>query len=218
MMIERLYFTTLVRGMSELRANPLRLERFFLSQGLELSEVRSIREWFDAAQPSVNQAFPRHGVSRFPGVFIVLDEESEQQKFLDDSAGNLTMSEALDLGYADLVGVDVKSSIYQYKHHLLIVADNPDKCLYLYHIVRYLMMRHRDELERGGLLYTHYSGSDAYPDADYLPETFFVRRFSIRALAQSQAYNESARLGLVSSVGEISIESGSVTVSGVDNG
>ena len=190
MMIERLYFTAVEQGFRVLRANPTRIERFFAAQGLSQTEIRSIRDWFEAASPSVNQAYPRHGVSKLPGVFIVLDEEGEQQKFLDDSAGYLSMEEAMLDGMPELAGVEIKSSLYQYKHHLLIVADNPDKCLYLYHIVRYILTKQRDELERHGLLFSQFSGGDAAPDPDYLPETFFVRRLTIKAMAQAQVLGE----------------------------
>lgn len=190
MMLERLYFSAISQGLAELRANPLRLERFFAALGLSQTEVRSIRAWFEAAEPSVNQAYPRHGISKIPGVFIVLDEEGEQQKYLDDSAGYLSAEEAVEGGFAELAGVEIKSSIYQYKHHILIVTDNPDKCLYLYHIVRYILTKQRDELERHGLLYTQFSGGDASPDPDYLPETFFIRRLTIRAMAQAQVIDE----------------------------
>jgi hypothetical protein len=218
MMIERLYFTVLKQGFAELRANPLRIERFFSSLGLSKDEVRSIRAWFEASDPSVNQAYPRHGASRFPGVFIVLEEENEQQKFLNDSAGFLTPEEVFAENIPELVGMEIKSSIYQYKHHLLIVADNPDKCLYLYHITRYVLTRQRDELERYGLLYSQFSGADAAPDPNYLPETFFVRRLTVRAMAQAQVVNESERFMPISAVGEISLEDGTVGLFGVDNG
>lgn len=190
MMLERLYFSAISQGLAELRANPLRIEKFFASLGLAQTEIRSIRTWFEVAEPSVNQAYPRHGISKFPGIFIVLDEEGEQQKFLDDSAGFLTSDEAEAMGALELAGVEIKSSLYQYKHHLLIVADNPDKCLYLYHIVRYILTKQRDELERHGLLYSQFSGGDAAPDPDYLPETFFVRRLTIKAMAQAQVMHE----------------------------
>lgn len=218
MMIERLYFTVLQQGFAELRANPLRIERFFLSLGLSRDEVRSIRAWFESANPSVNQAYPRHGASRFPGVFIVLEEENEQQKFLNDSAGFLTPEEAFEDNLPELVGVEIKSSIYHYKHHLLVVADNPDKCLYLYHITRYVLTRQRDELERYGLLYSQFSGADAAPDPNYLPETFFVRRLTVRCLAQAQVVNETERFMPISAIGEISLEDGSVGLFGVDDG
>lgn len=218
MMLERLYFAVLRQGLDELRANPLRVERFFASMGLARDEVRSIRTWFETANPSVNQAYPRHGASRFPGVFIVLDEETEQQKFLNDSGGFITEEEALLAQYPELVGNEVKTSIYQYRHHLLVVADNPDKCLYLYHIVRYILTRQRDELERLGVLHSQFSGADAVPDPNYLPETFFVRRLSIRALAQAQVVSEAERFLPLSGVGEISLEDGSVGLFGVDDG
>ena len=199
MMLERLYYAVLTRSLIELRDNPERLERLFYSFGLDQTEVRSIREWFLAAQPSVNQAYPRHGVSKFPGVFIVLEEEKEQQKFLDDSGGIFSLEEAEASNLLELAGVEVKSSIYQFVHHLLIVADNPDKCLYLYQIIRYFLTRQRDELENLGLLHSQFSGGDAAPNPDYLPETFFVRRLTIRALAQVQAYNEAERYAPLSS-------------------
>ena len=211
MMLERLYYTVLVQGFAELKANPLRLERFFASLGLEQTEVRSIRDWFTAAAPSVNQAYPRHGVSKFPGVFIVLEEESEQQKFLDDSAGFLSLAEAEEADALEMTGVEIKSSIYQYKHHLLIVADNPDKCLYLYHIVRYIMTRQRDELERHGVLYSQFSGGDATPDPDYLPETFFVRHLSIRALAQAQVLDESELFAPINSLYTVNVTAVPIT-------
>jgi hypothetical protein len=218
MMIERLYFTALTEGFAQLRLNPLRLEHFFLTLGLSREEVRSIRSWFEAANPSVNQAYPRHGSSRFPGVFIVLDEEVEQQKFLDDSGGLITTDEAFLDQVPELVGYEIKTSVYQYKHHLLIVADNPDKCLYLYQIVRYVLTRQRDNLERQGILHSQFSGADAAPDPNYLPETFFVRRLSIRALAQAQVVSEDERLLPLTAVNEISLESGNVALFGVDDG
>jgi hypothetical protein len=218
MMIERLYFNVLSQGFAQLRLHPLRIERFFLAQGLLRDEVRSIRAWFEAANPSVNQAYPRHGASRFPGVFIVLDEEQEQQKFLNDSAGVLGPDNLDVITYPELLGMEVKSSIYQYKHHLLVVADNPDKCLYLYHLSRYILTRYRDDLEANGILFSQFSGADAAPDPNYLPETFFVRRLTIRAMAAAHVVNEDERFLPLTAVSGASVEDGTVGLFGVDDG
>lgn len=200
MMLERLFFRVIQQGFEELRANPHRLERFLQLLGLTMTEIRSIRAWFETSNPSVNQAYPRHGASRFPGVFIVLEGEDEEQKFLDDSGGFISEDEAVYIGQPELANVQIRTSLFRYHHHILVVADNPDKCLYLYHITRYILSKQRDELERHGVLHFVMTAADALPDPNYLPETFFIRRLSTKVLAQAQVYDEGASFAPISQV------------------
>jgi hypothetical protein len=196
MMLERAYYTTIAQGFQDIRDRPQLLEHFFLSMGLAREEVRSIRNWFISAEPSVNHAFPRHGASKFPGVFIVLESEDERQKVLDDFGGLVSFDDAIAENYPELGGAEIRTSFYEYRFNLFIVADNPDKCLYLFQLVRYILTAQHKELQKFGVLVSNITGSDLAPNPEYLPETFFIRRMIVKITAQAPVYEPPPRFGL----------------------
>lgn len=208
-MIERSIYTALTTGIAWLAAKPRRVYTLFKRLGLSDTEAAGVQTWFTAHVPNVIHSYPRIGETKFPAICIVLGDESESTKFLDDSGGIINAEDAETLGSLGLVGAEITTSISSFEYHLLVIANEPDMTIYLYQIVRNILMQQRAFLKSdAGLLDQAMSGADLVPDPRYMPDHLFVRRLTLKCLAETPFIGEAPSSGLVRSVDGIFVDDG----------
>lgn len=189
-MIERLIFTALEEGIAELLADLSRLDRYFEERHcLEAAEVVKIRQFFKDQPPDVIHNYPRKDAS-FPLYCVVLGNENESKKFLDDTAGFVTMAEAEALLDSGLYGTEIKSSIYSHTHHVMVFTEHPDVTIWYYELAKYFLTRQRDFFKTQGVLDTHFAGQDMAPNSGYAPEWLFVRRLTMSSQSELAVFDD----------------------------
>jgi hypothetical protein len=190
-MIERLIYTALQDGITELKNDPQRLELFF-SRRAELSdaEIASIKTKFLAKPPEIIHNYPRSD-SPFPVFAIVLGNEDESQKFLDDFGGVVGSDELEGLS-GDFLGSEERSSIYRHTYNVLIYTENADVTMWYYELVKYFMVRKRKFFKSKGVLTSRFGGTDLKPDGGLVPEFLFVRQFSMSCQSELTIYDDKA--------------------------
>ena len=179
-MIERLIYTALQAGITELLENPLRFHRIFVDYyGLTDGETAKIREYFEANPPKVIHSYARED-SKFPLYAIILQSEMETDKALGDYGGMITFDEALAAGDSGASGAEVFGSIFTYNYEIITYAKLPDVTLYYYYLAKYFMIREREYFVENDLFDLNLGGLDLAPDPRYLPAHLFGRtlRFS----------------------------------------
>lgn len=174
-MIERLIFKALSRGIEALTANPEALVQFFCDRGLEETEARKIKEVWQKDPPSVIHNYPRND-STFPLFAVVLGNENETIKALDDFVGFVDAEMAEQINNALLRGTVLSGSIYTHQHYVMVYTEHPDVTIYYYLLAKYFLTQQRDFFKENGLLDMALSGNDMKPDPGYAPEWLFVRR------------------------------------------
>lgn len=189
-MIERLIFTALTNGITDLQSNLPKLERFFVERHcLSTTEVARIKQYFRDKPPDVIHNYPRKDAT-FPLYCVVLGNENESTKFLDDTAGFLSAEEALLLEEAGLTGTEIKTSIYTHTHHVMVYTEHPDVTIWYYELAKYFLVRQRDFFKDQGLLDTLFSGQDMAPNAGYAPEWLFVRRLTMSSQSELAVFDD----------------------------
>jgi len=201
-MIERLIFTALQNALAEMAASRRKLTRLFHNIGISNAEIASIWTYFSTHPPMLVHNYPRVDEATFPLFAIILNEEKESTKFLNDEGGIITDEDLETLMDPTLEQGVIRTSIYQFEYSILILTQQPDLTLYYYQIAKWALTRSRQFFKANGLLDTYFSGSDLAPDARYLPEYLFVRRLNFQGLVENPIYEENAT-GIIRSVGGI---------------
>lgn len=180
MMIERLIYSILHGGVADLIENPDDFHTLFQHVGgLAEEEIEVIREYFTTNPPSVIHNYPRQNVT-FPLYAIVLKEERDTMRFLDESGGVLDVEDAEELyGDESYAGREHLVSIFRHSFLILTMTKHPDVALYYYYIAKLLLSRARNVLVDNGCFGIEMGGADLRPDPAYGPEHIFVRGLQI---------------------------------------
>jgi len=131
---------------------------------------------FIRQQPAITLGYPRTSVT-FPVIAIILAEESESQNTVGDFLGE-TLGDDTGSDYSDYVG-----AIMDAQHSVMVYAEHPDVCLYLYHFVKMIMFAGKEWLLSQGVVEVSLSGSELAPNEQYLPANIFVRTLNVRTVA-----------------------------------
>lgn len=186
-MFERALAQILKDHVPEFLADEPRVRAFFEGHmRLAEAEIDAIIAYFDAHPIDVIHEYPRNVDSGFPLIAVVLGNERETQNYTGDFAGMLTAEEAEELGDPTLVGADITGAVWTHTVHLWVCVDqNPDMCLFLYQIVKYVMSAariraHDEDADRvtlidSSLTNVTLSGTTLSPNEQYLPANIFVR-------------------------------------------
>lgn len=182
-MFERKIFTVLTDGLSELIADPVRIEEFFVRRGLDREEAINVRAYFEAKAPTIIHGYPREDTT-IPLWSIILSSQSESNRILNDVSRPITLGEAEtagDTGLTDrlLVVTHVRSDF-----SILVIANSADEAIYQYELMRYIILRARPTLKAQGALLTSFAGSDLSPRLQYLPTYVFARQFNFQVTEQ----------------------------------
>jgi hypothetical protein len=190
-MLERIIFTALKEGIAELVADPGEVKRLFAKlKGLSKAEADKIADFLRRLPPDVIHNYPRED-STFPLYAIVLDDESETQKFLDDFGSVVDDEEAALFGDAALEGAFKRTSIFTSKYNIWVVAqESPDIAIAYYQIAKYILGRKRSFFKELGILDTHFAGGDVAPNMNYLPAYLFVRRLTMTCQFEEPVFEE----------------------------
>lgn len=174
---ERVIYTELNAGLDELYAvgqaglTAMEVFQAFVSNlGLEdEAEEQALVTNLVNNRPRIQHGYPKANTS-LPLVSIVLADEVSAQDLLGDVAETL----------AD--GQEVMALKCTKTYNLMVLANNPDMAMWLYQIVRYILIsRKRSLVGSGGLVNLNYSGGDINPMTTYLPDTMFGRNFRLVA-------------------------------------
>jgi len=204
-MIERQIFTILKDGIDWFKADPRRIETFFVREhGLTAAEAANVRTYFEynpaageqGGPPNVIHGYPRQ-VGPFPCYAILLDSDATKQRYLGDEAGT-------DTGYGDdawegeenLDGEPSTTMIHMVEDRISIhvcVENIPDVCLYYYHLLRWILLDSQADFHAEGFSNVQFSGRDLMPQEQYLPEHIWMRVISIQAEHDETAWEPMGR-------------------------
>lgn len=186
-MISRLLRRQLEAGIATLLAKPSIIAAHF-ECNLEFSqeEALEVQEAFVERPPSVIIQYPRED-SQFPLWAIILGNEHESQRVLDDFSGFAT-NVPPRLGVSE--SAIVRSAVWEHSYDIWTVTDNPDLTAAYYQIAKMLVMRQRDALRALGVLTSDMQGRDLRPDETYLPAWLFARTLVFSGAKQQKAFDE----------------------------
>lgn len=182
-MIERLIYTALKQGIAALKADPEAIVRLFCTLGLEKAEAREIKKLFELNPPNVIHNYPRSDAT-FPLYAVVLGDESETIKALDDFGGFISEEQAALMMDPQLQGTIINSSIYSHQHHVMVYTEHPDQSIYYYQLAKLFLTRERDYFKTQGVLEMSLRGREMHPDSGYAPEWLFVRQLTMSSSSE----------------------------------
>lgn len=189
MMIERLLFNTLKDGVAFLKANPDEIVTLFSEEELlSVEEAEKVRDYFLAHPPDVIHGYARKD-STFPCWSITLGGEQESQTFLGDEGGFI--DDEADPNH----GADQFAAIYSYTFNVMVYANNPDVCVYYYHLMKQVIIAAFPVLKTYDLFDLRFGGADVAPDAAWVPAGLFLRRVTVTCSRQYTQTLLSTKLG-----------------------
>lgn len=152
------------------------LTRFFshfYDPTISESERNDLIANFQAIPPKAVIGYPRSTAS-FPCFSIILEGEQESENFLGDFAGETTRDEGGD--FMEYVG-----AFYESTYGIYIYAEHPDVCIYLYQFAKSVVHGAKPFLFSCGVQHLQLSGGELVPDAEFMPESMFVRILRVTA-------------------------------------
>lgn len=174
-MFERRLFQVLTDALARVSDRADVLDAFLAQLPLDATrgEVETVRsmilDFARSARPVI------HGYARedtdFPVWAIVLANEQETTRFLGDESDD-----------DDAQGQPEKASVFQATYQVLVYTRHPDVTLYLYQLLRAILISRRQEMIRraeGSLNVGSLSGAELSPDRIWLPAFLFVRAASL---------------------------------------
>jgi hypothetical protein len=176
--IERLLVALLKAEVERFSAEPELLRMFFAHMFDPLVGETEREEFvtnFTRLPPEVVLGYPRTS-TQFPCFAIILQEDSEDQNFIGDFAGE-TEDDEEGLGvdeYKEYAGVLCNSSFGIY-----IYAQHPDVCLYLYYFAKMIVFGAKPLFLSNGMTEVNISGGEVAPDEQYLPDNMFMRTLTV---------------------------------------
>lgn len=176
-MFERVLYDVLADSLARLVDNPAALDAFLdrlpLQGDEERAGVRDLVLGFAGADRPVIHGYARADTV-FPVWSIVLASENESLRALGDETGD-----------DDDDGQPIRASVWDSTFQVLVYSQHPDVTLYLYQLLRAVMISRRVELVQrsGAMNVTTLSGAELSPDRLWLPEFLFVRALTLTAQA-----------------------------------
>lgn len=212
-MIQRSIYQALVAGFEAVQADPGILDDIFGERGYALTttEIAAIKTYFAATEVNVAHGYARSD-QKFPLVMVVLTGEDEDEHWLGDDAGIVMDTDDPEHG-SDLV-----SSTWKHNYDLLVLCEHPDATLYIYEVVKSIMLTSESFFHDAAIYFTHFNGMDLAPDPRYIPEHLFVRKLTMSCKREFLRVVRGSRLDKAFAVDGIFIDkSGSPSDAGVTN-
>jgi hypothetical protein len=179
---ERLFKALLLSEVERLSdpANVSELERFFghffdATAG-EVQRAQFVKH-FQKDPPRVTLGYPRN-TAEWPVICIThqAEEEPEDERFMGDYVGE-TLSGENPPGGEDQEYV---GALFEQTYAIYVLAGNPDVTLYLYHLVKLILLAANRVLHQAGILAPHFSGGELNPEEMLLPDNAFLRVLTLR--------------------------------------
>jgi hypothetical protein len=196
MMIERLLFEAVRRGVDAVLADPSLIVDFFRNKALlSLDEATKIADTFVKQPPGIIHGYARSD-SKFPLYAITLSNDGGGQSFIGDSGGIGADRE------------DIYARIRQYQFTIMVYAQHPDVTLYYFHLLQEFLVASIDTLKsEGGLFDVTFGGADMAPDPQYAPAGLFLRRCSFSCSREYTQTLLGSKLGRAWKVSGIHVDS-----------
>lgn len=176
-MFERVLYDVLADSLARIAERPEALDGFLaglpLQDDTERDALRAIVLDFARSARPVMHGYARSDTA-FPVWSIVLASENESLRALGDETGD-----------DDEDGQPIRASVWDSTFQVLVYSQHPDVTLYLYQLLRAVMISRRVELVQrsGAMNVTTLSGAELSPDRLWLPEFLFVRALTLTAQA-----------------------------------
>jgi len=189
MMVERTLFEVIKAGLDWFVEDARRFARWLVQEQLIAEEEADNARIFFEGQPLADPPVPPkaptlvHGYARtggpFPCVALTLGAEDIAQDYLGRDASMLDSEGEyyVDPETGDIVDPHLRR--LRYTFNLLIHANHPDVCVWYYHLVKWVVMSSRAELEKRNVEDLSFSGRDMAPDPRYLPDDIFTRLLTV---------------------------------------
>ncbi len=199
-MIQRFLFMALVDGLLQLQEDPTILDQLF-EELWELApqEVEGIKTYFAANPMNVIHGYAPRDV-KLPTYSIVMMDEHESNKFLNDDTRQVMDEESSDFG------ADVKGSVWNHTYHILTFTEHPDVASYYYEIAKSILFASLDFFADRDLFDIDISGGSLAPDPNYMPEHLFERRVVFRCERLFERVDRESKAGKAFQVGGIHID------------
>jgi hypothetical protein len=199
-MIQRYLYTALVNGLEAIRRDPSILDELFEDlYELDSTEMTAIRKWFADKPPSVYHGYARADY-KFPLYTIVLQSEGEDKMMIGDEADQIT-----DSGDPDF-GADAYAALWRHTYHILCYSEHPDATLYMYEVVKAIILRSHDYFIQRDLWGIQVSGMDIHVDPKYIPEYLFVRQLVFSCEREFRQVDKASRKGKAFKIGGLFVD------------
>lgn len=166
-MLQRALMTVLVDGVREMLAEPEILREYFeQAHCLTEDEVNRIATLFAAKPPRVALGYVRGQDLEPPQFSVVLNSESDTDRFLGDDAGVVD-------------GVALEGRGWAHRYQVLVYAQNPNACAWYYELAKLYVQRGRRFLTEAGVWDFGLSGAELNPQTAFLPAGVFGRQLTV---------------------------------------
>lgn len=176
--IERLLVKLLRAEVARFKEDTELLRKFFRHMFGALVEDAEVEEFitnFQRLPPEVVLGYPRTS-TQFPCFAVILQEDSEDQNFVGDFAGETEDDEDADPnGYMEYAGVLCNNAF-----GVFVYAQHPDVCLYLYYFAKMVIFGAKPFFLTNGMTEVTIDGGEVAPDEQYLPDNMFIRTLTVR--------------------------------------
>lgn len=152
---------------SEAAEDAARLLRHLFAPTAGEEAAADFVEHFRRRPPAVVLNYPR-ATAEPPVIAIVISDEHESDNAVGDYVG-----EALDGERGP--AAEYAGAHYEGTFSCFVFAEHPEVTMYLYQLVKAILLGAKPALLRGGLLEISFSGGDLSPDENYIPESMFAR-------------------------------------------
>lgn len=176
--------TALMEGFRRLRANPWELDYVFAflpndeltAETYGLKSLKRAKDWFLNTEIQVSMD-TRMDQSKLPMVSITMMDDAEDQSSLGDTHYDTQEPLSSDPN----TGVSLKSLFFRESYRLgVYVQGEPETCLNLYAVVKYVLLRYKKELlEARGFERTQIQGSQFGHIEDIGRENLFGRQITV---------------------------------------
>lgn len=186
-MINRYIKTVLENGITKIKEDPTILDELFrYNYALGIEETNSCKEYFASKGFTVVNGYPRSD-SKFPLVAITLLGDSESEYFLNNDAS--TMEDVPE----EFLGMDLKTTIWDYMYQLFIYTEHPDITAYYYEIVKSILLANVSTFIDLECFNISLSGSELMPDLRYLPEHLFSRQLTFKCSSEFIRFDKESK-------------------------
>jgi hypothetical protein len=156
---------------------PLKYERFLIEGGLEAEEAEHARARFVEFPPAVIQGFARTG-GTIPCYAITLGSDDIAQDYIGEDAEMLDEDGDYYRDETEEV-VDPHVRSWTQRFDIYIYSDHPDECVYLYRLLKKMLVGKRKAFHAADFDEVSFSGADLALDPHYAPADLWTRRFSV---------------------------------------
>lgn len=203
-MIGRLVKKILEVGFAAIKVDPTLVEGHFLEEmGLSAEEVATVVQLLQEKPLAVKAGYARSNED-FPMLSVVLGQEGEERNVIGDDAGMIDDEEDEDYG------ADLKASFWSHNYSVLVYAEHPDVCEYVYEVAKLLLLQAVTAglfLERDAFN-LKLTGAELAPDSRWMPEHLFMRRLTVSCSRSLEWLDRTGRLGTILKVGGLHIAGG----------